>query len=314
MTSLDDRASLSGRTIDRVMKRCRVFQVDAFTRTPFTGNPAGVVLDADGLSDAVMQQIARELNNSETAFILGATAEDHDIRVRFFTPTCEVPSCGHATIAAHYVLARERQTDAALRMFCGAGILTVRAWRDEGDYRVEMTQLPPRFGGAVAVPLAERLLAAMGLRSDDLDPRCPIETVSTGHGKILVGVRDSAILNAIEPDLPALKALSPEIGMNGYHVFTLAPDDPAYLTECRMFAPAIGIAEDPVTGNGNGPLGAYLVAHGLIERSEFLSLQGRKMGRPGVARVSVDVEDGRAVGVRVSGDAVIVFATEIAMG
>lgn len=81
-------------------KKYRIYQVDSFTRKKFSGNPAGVVLDADGLSEAQMQAIARELNNSETAFVLAPEADDHDVRVRFFTPTTEVPSCGHATIAA----------------------------------------------------------------------------------------------------------------------------------------------------------------------------------------------------------------------
>lgn len=91
-------------------KKYRIYQIDSFTKELFTGNPAGVVTNADGLSDTQMQQIARELNNSETAFIFSSNIDNYDIHVRFFTPTNEVPICGHATIAAHYARATEKKT------------------------------------------------------------------------------------------------------------------------------------------------------------------------------------------------------------
>jgi len=103
-----------------------VYQIDAFTKDLFKGNPAGVVSNADGLTESEMQAIARELNNAETAFILSPTASDHDVWIRFFTPTTEVPSCGHATIAAHYVRALEKDlSSCTVRQRIGIGILPV---------------------------------------------------------------------------------------------------------------------------------------------------------------------------------------------
>ncbi len=108
------------------MRTYRLYQVDAFTTEKFAGNPAGVVPDASGLSDGEMEAIAREMNNSETAFILPPESSDHEVRVRFFTPTTEVPSCGHATIAAHYVRAVEHSLDSCTVIHkIGAGILPV---------------------------------------------------------------------------------------------------------------------------------------------------------------------------------------------
>ena len=106
------------------MKKYRIYQIDAFTKEQFKGNPAGVVTNADGLSDSQMQTIARELNNAETALILSATSSDHDVWIRFFTPTTEVPSCGHATISAHYIRAVENDlSSCTIQQRIGIGIL-----------------------------------------------------------------------------------------------------------------------------------------------------------------------------------------------
>ncbi|HBK45070.1 MAG TPA: hypothetical protein DDZ67_01270 [Xanthomonadaceae bacterium] len=301
------------------MKRYRVFQVDAFTRTPFAGNPAGVVLDADGLDRRQMQAIARELNNSETAFVHAPRATDHDVHVRFFTPTTEVPVCGHATVAAHYVRAREGlASGAATRQLTGAGVQAVQTERlGDGDLRVWIDQQRPSFGPALAPVEMTALLDALGLSGSDLG-RGPIEPVSTGHAKIMVPLRDRDTLARVRPRLQALDELSRRIGCNGYHLFTLDRPDVGILAHGRMFAPAIGIAEDPVTGNANGPLGAYLVRHGLVPaavRGQGLAAwmrQGEAMGRPGEVRVEVAVDaDGTPARVRIGGHASIVFRSEI---
>jgi PhzF family phenazine biosynthesis protein len=139
--------------------------------------------------------------------------------------------------------------------------------------------------------------------------------VAAGHGKVIVGLRDRATLFGLVPDMAALTSLSGEIRCNGYHVFTFDTGDPDTLTTCRMFAPAIGVPEDPVTGNGNGPLGAYLVKHGLARHDgrelRFRSTQGASVGRPGVVDVTVDVEDGEPTRIRIGRDAVIVFRAEL---
>ena len=298
------------------MKTYRVYQVDAFTKERFRGNPAGVVANADGLTDSQMQAIARELNNAETAFILSPTADDHEVRVRFFTPTVEVPSCGHATVSAHYVRALEnRLPSCRVLQRIGLGVLPVDIVADNNDYRIVMTQ------GTVEVepPLAEetqgRLVNALGLTSEDLDHRCPIQIASTGHGKVIIGIRSRDTLNCLAPDMSELTRISKRTGCNGFFVFTFDGGNDEILTHGRMFAPAIGIPEDPVTGNANGPLGAYLVKNGLIaingETVRFKGMQGEAIGRTGVVEVEVDISGGEPVQVRVGGHAVVAFKTEI---
>lgn len=298
----------------------RIYQVDAFTRTRFAGNPAGVVPDAEGLDEAQMQAIARELNNSETAFILPPRDAGHDVHVRFFTPTTEVPVCGHATIASHYVRAIEGQAPrGTVHQLTGAGVLAVDIEPvAEGDFRIWMHQRAPHFGDVLGGRERDALLAALQLGDDDLGPG-PIQIVSTGHSKVMVPLRSRALLDALEPDPAALTALSRTIGCNGYHVFTLADPEPEMLAHARMFAPAIGIGEDPVTGNANGPLGAYLVQHRLVPRGLFQSglscwvRQGEAMGRPGSVKVEVAVDPATLLpaAVRIGGDAVVAFRAEL---
>lgn len=296
------------------MRRYRVYQVDAFTTEKLAGNPAGVVPDAEGLSEDEMQALARELSNSETAFVLPPEGPGHEVWVRFFTPTTEVPSCGHATVAAHYVRAVEGNLPSGTVMHkIGVGVLPVEVVRTGSDYRIVMTQGTPEL----ETPLPDRrcgeIAGALGLAGADLDGRCPIQVASTGHSKVMVGIRSLEKLHALEPDLSRLAAISAEIGCNGFYVFVLTGGE--YLAHGRMFAPAIGIAEDPVTGNANGPLGAYLVAHGLAAPEDgvlsFRARQGEAMGRPGTVEVTVETEGGAPSVVRVGGRAVIVFRTEI---
>ncbi|NNG17371.1 MAG: PhzF family isomerase [Gemmatimonadales bacterium] len=298
------------------MRRYRVYQVDAFTNQKFRGNPAGVVPDADGLSEAEMQTIARELNNSETAFVLSPDAPDHDVRVRFFTPTTEVPSCGHATIAAHYVRAVEGSlTSGTVVQKIGAGILPVDVIRDDSGYLIAMTQGAIEFSEPLAAKVSGEIVAALGAVAGDLDERCPIQIISTGHSKVLIGVRSREVLNSLEPDLGRLAAISRRIGCNGYFVFTLDSGTADVMAHGRMFAPAIGIPEDPVTGNANGPLGAYLVKHGLATAVDgvlrFRARQGEAMGRPGIVEVTVRAVGAEPTLVQVAGRAVIVLRSEL---
>lgn len=297
-------------------KKYKLYQVDAFTKARFKGNPAGVVSNAEGLTDEQMQAIARELNNSETAFIFPSDSTDHDVRVRFFTPTTEVPTCGHATVAAHYVRAIENQLPTCtVWQKIGIGTLPVDIIQINNDYHIVMTQGKVEFLELIESDFKERLLSAFNLRPIDIDKRCPIQHVSTGGSKIIIGIKSQTKLNSFNPNLNLLAELNQIILNKGYFVFTFDSDNPKILTNARMFAPQIGINEDPVTGNGNGPLGAYLVYHKLVthdgKQFQFKSQQGEAIGRIGVAHVSVDIQNNEPVKVRVGGDAVIAFQTEI---
>lgn len=297
-------------------KAYRIHQVDAFTSERFAGNPAGVVSNADGLTETQMQAIARELKNSETAFVFSPTAADHDVGIRFFTPTTEVPSCGHATIAAHYVRALELRLPTCIVMQkIGIGILPVEVQKHDDQYRIVMTQGPIEFSPPLPDEARNAVLAALGLAEADVNPRCPVQIVSTGHSKVLIGINRRDVLDSLQPDLARLARLSSIIGCNGYFVFTLDPDSVDVLAHGRMFAPAIGIPEDPVTGNANGPLGAYLVRHRLARTDRdtlrFSAAQGEAMGRPGTVDVEVAIASGNPVRVKVGGRAIVVFETEM---
>jgi PhzF family phenazine biosynthesis protein len=293
----------------------QIHQVDAFTRTPFTGNPAGVVLNADGLDDIQMLAIARELNNADTAFILSADGTDHELRARFFTPRTEAGFVGHATVAAHYVLSRRRGTTERLRQKSKAGIVDIEI-RGNGDGRqVAIRQKSPPLGRVLNDRERLAVLDALALATDDLDDRCPLRIVGAGSSRLMVGVQGPEQLKQLKPDPARLNTLSAQLGAAGYFVFTLAPQKAGYLTESRMFCPALGIAEDPVSGNAHGLLGVYLAALGLLtqtgDRTTFCGSQGHYLQRPGRVTVELETRDGAVDGVWIIGQAVSIFETEI---
>jgi PhzF family phenazine biosynthesis protein len=292
------------------MRAVRIFQVDAFTATPFSGNPAGVVLDAQRLSDAEMQAIARELNNGDTAFVLPPAGATEDLHVRFFTPRKEAPFVGHATLAAHTVL--NLHEPRALRRQGGrTGVVEVRG----GEGGLSIRQTAPPLGRMPADHELDEVLGLLDLARGQLDPACPAQIAGSASTRLLLGLRDRAALDAARPQLQALAALSPRIGAQGYFLFTRSGEAGTF-TESRMFCPALGIDEDPVSGNAHAMLGVYLIKHGLLRGDEnpirFAGAQGRHVSRPG--RVDVELElgtDGCAAAVSIAGRAVIVFEAEL---
>lgn len=299
------------------MKTYRIYQIDSFTRERFHGNPAGVVPNADGLTEEQMQRIAREMNNSETAFIFSSASPDYDVEVRFFTPTTEVPLCGHATIAAHYVRAIEgAAVSGQVLQKTKAGILPVDIIREDDDYSIVMTQGTPEVGAPFEPSIVKRIAAALGLKENEIRKDCPVAVASAGHPKIMVGIKSESRLHGLKPDMGELAAISADVGCGGYYVFTLHPEDNV-LVHGRMFAPAIGIPEDPVTGNANGPLGIYLVHFGICkalqseDKFSFSIRQGEAIKRDGGMRVNVKITDGQPALVQITGEAVAAFKTEI---
>ncbi len=298
------------------LRTLKVYQVDSFTTEKFKGNPAGVVLNADGLSDQEMQHIARELNNSETAFIISPDGNDHEIKIRFFTPKTEVPVCGHATIAAHYIRAIEYKLNSStVFQKIGIGILPVEIIKERTDYSIVMTQGRIEFYPPIDPEERAKIVHALDLKEDDIDQRCPIQIVSTGHSKVMVGINKYSKLNDLSPDLLALTKISKTINCNGFFVFTTDSEQKEILTHGRMFAPAIGVNEDPVTGNAHGPLGAYLIKHSLVKHNgsvfTFKGEQGYAIGRSGLVNVIVNLDEGEPRQVKIGGRAVVVYRTEI---
>lgn len=298
------------------MRSFKIYQVDAFTAEKFKGNPASVVLNADGLTDQEMLSIARELNNSETAFVFKPDGPDHEVKIRYFTPKTEVPVCGHATIAAHYVRAYENKLDSStVLQKIGIGTLPVEIIKESSDYSIVMTQGSLVYYPSLSNQERDRIINALGLLEDDLDTRCPIQILSTGNSKVLIGIKTRRKLNDLSPDMLALAQISKIINCTGFFVFTMDSEQEDILTHGRMFAPAIGINEDPVTGNAHGPLGAYLVKHGLVKPDgshfSFKGEQGYAIGRSGLVDVTLNLENGEPKLIKIGGKAVIVFETVI---
>jgi PhzF family phenazine biosynthesis protein len=300
---------------EHMTRKVQVHQVDAFTREPFTCNPTGVVLNADALSEAQMLAIARELNNAETAFILAPDADDHTVRARFFTPRSEAGFVGHATIAAQYVLSRRHDAPRWQRQKSKAGIVDIEVRGSNEERRIAIRRSPPPIGRELNDRERLAVLDALALASESLDTRIPPRIVGAAGTRLLIGVRGPEPLKQLKPDLARLTTLSAQIGAGGYFVFTLVSNASDHLTEARMFCPALGIAEDPVSGNAHGLLGAYLAWLGLLarngERARFSGVQGHSLHRPGRVEVELEFAGGELAGVWISGQAVSIFQTEI---
>ena len=304
-------------------RRIAIFRVNAFSSQPFAGNPATVIVDAQQLSESEMLSITREVNHGDAVFLLPADGADHDLRVRFFSPRSETGFVGHASIAAHVVLEhlrrpacpRQKQRTGIVRVerFMGASASTSLAGYAFG-------QLPPSVQGPLAQHRLTEMLTALGLQSADLDTRCPVILAGSGGARALIGVRDGAILARLRPDLEQLKILTANGGPAGFFVFTLTPVVSGCYTEARMFCPAMGIDEDPVSGNAHAMLGHYLYLLQLLPTTSrdlaqtsthFVGRQGHHVGRPGTVYVTVDTNAGVPQSVHVGGTAVIVFEAEL---
>lgn len=281
--------------------------VDAFTDRPFTGNACAVVLDAGGLSRERMQAIAREMNQSETAYVLGGDGTKFD--VRYFTPGEEIPMAGHPTIATTAALA-----DARRLIPTGDRTEVTFVLRDgpisigyelpvTGLPRVVMTQRRPEFRqvldrGAIA--------SVVGLRPSDLRTDAPVQVVSTGTPQLMIPVATPEALRRARLDVPAYVELRGREKFFSAHLFVLEGATPQGRTFARHFGVPPDLTEDPVTGSATGGMGAYLFHHRLVRDHDFVAEQGHWMGRPGRVEVHVDgtPEDVRSVSV--AGTAVVV--------
>ncbi len=291
----------------------RFVQVDVFTDRVFGGNPLAVVCDARGLTDGEMAAIAGEMNLSETTFVLPPTRPDCVARVRIFTPRRELAFAGHPTIGTSFVLATHGMLPAGARTLTleeGVGPVPVRL---EGDPAAP-DFLWMRHGAATfGPPLTPRtgFAAALGLTEDDLLPDAPIQTGTTGSAFLYIPLRDRATVDRAALDVPAILRCFSDTTAVGVFVFAPDPDPADRRVYARMFAPhTSGIPEDPATGSASGPLGAYLVRHGIIAPDEtvrIISEQGTKMGRQSFIHIAVQIEENDRTDIEVGGSVVPVL-------
>lgn len=305
------------------MRRYRFLQVDVFTREPFGGNPLAVFHQAEGLTTEEMQQLAKEMNLSETTFVLPSQAPGADFKVRIFTPTSELPFAGHPVVGTHWALAQLGRVDLEepVTRVCfelGVGVLPADLQVVEGRVeRVVMTQDRPSFQ-AVLEDVGE-LAAGLGLPSEAItETGLPVQIVSTGIPQMMVPVRclaDVQLLAADRLDVATLTRVCRGVGTDCVMVFSLETQGPEATVHTRMFAPSLGVPEDPATGSANGALGAYLVCQRAVPVSEptthIVSEQGLELGRPSTLYVEVDSRAGEVTEVRVGGEVVAMAEGEV---
>jgi trans-2,3-dihydro-3-hydroxyanthranilate isomerase len=281
------------------VRRFRYVVADVFTDEPLTGNGLAVFTDGRDLSEVDMQAIAREMNLSETVFVLPATSEDADVRIRIFTPAVELPFAGHPTLGSAFVLGAPLQK-VVIRLETAAGVVPVSLER-EGPKIVfgRMEQPVPRWE-TVADPAP--VLAALGVERSGL----PVERYDLGPGHLFVELDSPAAVQALAPDIAALAAATPD----GANCFAHVEGN---RWKTRMFAPNHGVVEDPATGSAAGPLAIHLARHGRIRFGEQIEIsQGAEINRPSTLYATAEGEGGRVDRVEVGGSAVVVARGELA--
>jgi trans-2,3-dihydro-3-hydroxyanthranilate isomerase len=288
--------------------------LDVFTNQPFTGIQLAVFLDAAGIDEQRMQRIANEMAFPETAFVLPPEAPGTDARVRIFTPSVELPMAGSPTVGTTFALAgagrlRAGADNAVLGL--GIGPITVELeWSPSGLRFAWMTQPLPALGPVIADTVA--VAAALGVQPSDLaGGNLPVEVASSGVPLVYVPLKSRAAVDAASLDRAKLCALLRAVNLEELPVFVFSPEpanDDATVYS-RMFAPVLGIPEDPATGGASGPLGAYLFQHKAVPTgaaARLVSLQGVRMGRPGRIHIALSIRVGVLEEVRVGGEAVVV--------
>lgn len=270
--------------------------VDVFTDTPLAGNPLAVFTNAVGMSDELMQQVAREINFSETAFVLPPEDGGH-IRVRVFTPSRELPFAGHPTLGTAFAIAGPLQS-VLLRIETGSGLVPVILEREGAKLVFGRMQQP--VPSVEPFPDAERLLAALRVERSQL----PVELYDNGVKHVYIALPTPADVAAARPDFDELRAV---LGDGAANVFAAK----GVYAKTRMFSPGIGVNEDPATGSAAGPLAVHLARHGRIAWGDELTIsQGDEVGRPSMLYARAEGSADGITSVEVGGSAVVVAKGE----
>jgi trans-2,3-dihydro-3-hydroxyanthranilate isomerase len=276
------------------MRNLRYVLADVFTDLPLAGNQLAVFTDGRDVEEETMQAIARELNLSETVFVLPPSEGGH-ARIRIFTPVMELPFAGHPVLGSAFVLGASLQL-AEIRLETGSGVVPIQLERDGARISFGwMAQPVPQWE---PYGEADELLALLGVES-----QLPVELYTLGPGHVFIALRDPGEVAALSPDFGAL-ARRTQAGVNCF-----AGSRTKWKT--RMFAPGSGVAEDPATGSAAGPLAILLARHGRISFGDEIEIsQGEEVGRPSTLYARAFGEGDRIDRVEVGGSAVIVARGE----
>ena len=279
----------------------KFYWVDAFTKNHMGGNPCAVVLDADHLSSEQMLKLAKEMNLSETAFVLASDAAD--FKARYFTPAEEIPLAGHPTLSVIRALIESGQIKTEERskisLELPAGIISVEI--DPSDQKITMQQMAPQF----LEKHDKKLIADLfSIDSEDILDQVPVQTVSTGTPQLMVPLKSKAALRRVHMNIDKYMAYRKSSDFFSPHFFCLEGFTELGDTSARHLGEPPDTQEDPFTGSATGGMGAFLWHYGLLSSPDFVAEQGHWMERPGMAHVSVKGHPHKIESVRVSGHAV----------
>jgi trans-2,3-dihydro-3-hydroxyanthranilate isomerase len=287
-------------------------QVDAFTGRPLGGNPCAILFEADGLDEATMLAIAKEVNLSETSFVRQSSVAD--IGARYFTPAEEIPLAGHPTIATIFALVDSGRlpltgdrTQVTLELKVGPIPVEIQASQGKVQ-QIIMNQKKPQF---LATYDPADVLPIFGLTADDALKQAPIQTVSTGTPQLMVPLKNLEALRRVQLDIPAYAKFRTIGDFFCPHLFCLNGVTEAGHTFARDFGLPPDTMEDPFTGSATGGMAAYLWRYGLIDQPTFIAEQGHWLGRPGQATVEVIGSRDDIETVRVGGSAVTIMRGEL---
>jgi trans-2,3-dihydro-3-hydroxyanthranilate isomerase len=292
--------------------RRRFFTLDVFTNRRFAGNPLAVVLESDGLEAADMQAIAREFNLSETVFVVPPANPDHRARIRIFTPAAELPFAGHPTVGAAVLLGSIGAAGGAREMVIEEAIGLVRCHvaridRDHGHARFAVPRLAQEDDGPV--PDAAATASALGLEAAEIGAEpFALSRWSAGVPYVFVPVANRAAVDRCRPDVARWADAFGQNGRISVFVFCTETADPGSSFYARMFAPALGIPEDPATGSAVAALAGLVARSGRYPDGthEVIVEQGYAMQRPSQIHLSVAIRDGALAAAAIGGDAVVV--------
>jgi trans-2,3-dihydro-3-hydroxyanthranilate isomerase len=290
------------------MRKIRYHLVDVFTDRAFGGNPLAVCTNGRGIAPELMQSIAKELNLSETTFVLPPEDPENNYRVRIFTPASELPIAGHPTVGTSFILAREHMIElgseeTTIKLEEIVGTIPVQLnFKDGQPDWIWMQQPLPKFGPRFDDTKA--IAEMLSIAPDAIATEWPIEVVSCGVPFLYVPLKDLAAIRATRLRLDVWEKILRPSGVSEVFVFTKETELEGSSVHSRMFAPGLGITEDPATGAASGPLGCYLVRHEVFpvtEKAEFTSEQGIEMGRPSIIKIIIEQEAGEISRVRIGG-------------
>lgn len=288
--------------------------VDVFTDRAFGGNPLAVFTNPGEIPTSVMQALAKEMNLSETTFVLPPADPAHDFRVRIFTPVAELPMAGHPTVGTAFVLARDQAVkpvapETTIIFEEGVGPIPVTYVVERGDIQaIQMRQLSPTFGQSFSNLAAIAEMLSLG--PADLDETLPVEIVSCGMPILFIPIKNLEAIRRARVRLDVWERVLSEVSdfrSHGIFLLTREVENAGSTVHCRMFGPGLGITEDPATGAASGPLGCYLVHHGVVQDgpiAHIVSEQGIEMGRPSFIQILIEHHAGEITGVRIAGQCV----------